>query len=209
MTPAEKQMSLLTLLIFLATAANVWVFYLESEDTSKQVKTLSEKAGEIVGTMNKALSDNQEAVKNAFEQNKTAVDASTKQSARALSASIDATRNDQRSWVGTVSFAGADYTATIGGVTRAIFLSEGQQVRFGANFQNSGKTPAVNFAPCVTFDIVEAATTFVPRKCVTSEKVFSVLQPNTTGTVWTEAKPGFGVLTRPQLQALGDGTTRC
>jgi hypothetical protein len=36
MTPAGKQMSILTLLIFLATAANVWVFSLESEDTSQK-----------------------------------------------------------------------------------------------------------------------------------------------------------------------------
>ena len=47
MTPAERQMSILTLLIFLATAANVWVFYLESEDTSRQMKALTDKAGGI------------------------------------------------------------------------------------------------------------------------------------------------------------------
>jgi hypothetical protein len=88
MTPAEKQMSVLTLLIFLATAANVWVFYLESEDTSKKMETLSGKAGEIFGTMNTALSNNQDAIAKAFEANRKAVEASERQSKASLSAAI-------------------------------------------------------------------------------------------------------------------------
>lgn len=105
MTPAEKQMAFLTLLIFLATAANVWVFYLESEDTSKQIKILSDKAGGIVDSMNTALSNNQAAIKDAFQQNKAALDASIKQASKVLDASIDASRTDQRAWVALPSFA--------------------------------------------------------------------------------------------------------
>lgn len=93
----------LTAIIAVATAINVIVFWLESEDTSKQIKTLSEKAGGIVDSMNTALSNNQGAITQAFVANKAAVDSSAKQAGRALDASIRASRTDQRSWISTVN----------------------------------------------------------------------------------------------------------
>src|SRR6202049_763937 len=92
---SDMLMVILTGLIFLATAANVLIFYLESESTGKQIDKLTETAGGIVGAMNTTLSDSQRDIRNAFDQNRAAVEASTKQSKRALDASIEALRNDQ------------------------------------------------------------------------------------------------------------------
>jgi hypothetical protein len=137
MTPAEKQMSILTLLIFLATAANVWVFYLESEDSSRKLETLSNKAGEIVGTMNTALSNNQDAVQKAFKANRDAVDASEKQSRKALNASIENARSEQRAWVTVKSCA----------LTREPLVGEGFTV--DCRVENTGRTPAVSLTNAI------------------------------------------------------------
>ncbi len=69
-------MTRLTAIIAFATAINVIVFYLESESTSKQIDKLTDKAGEIVDSMNTALSDSREAISKAFGENKAALDAS-------------------------------------------------------------------------------------------------------------------------------------
>jgi hypothetical protein len=107
MTPAEKQMSILTLLIFLATAANVWVFYLESEDTGRQTTKLVSKAGEIVDTMNTALSENRGAISRAFDANErhiqAALDANiaaSKSLAAQARRSADIAQAQQAPWVG-------------------------------------------------------------------------------------------------------------
>jgi hypothetical protein len=84
-------MIILTGIIAVATGLNVWIFYLESESTGKQIDKLTDKAGGIVGAMNSALSNSQTAIKNAFDLNKIAVDASAKQSGEALKRSTEAT----------------------------------------------------------------------------------------------------------------------
>src|ERR1039458_2970906 len=129
MTPSEKLMSALTLLIFFATVANVWVFYLESEDAGKQTAALAAKGGDIVGTMNTALSNNQEAIRKAFEANRLSLESSQQQSKVALDASIKIARTDQKAWVG-VKTAGVK------------FDNDGPEVEFV--FTNGGKTPAID-----------------------------------------------------------------
>src|ERR1700729_4272516 len=56
--PNSGRMTFLTAIIAVATVINIGVFWYESEDSSKKIETLSNKAGEIVGTMNTALSNN-------------------------------------------------------------------------------------------------------------------------------------------------------
>ena len=66
---------------------------------AKQTEALTKKAGEIVGAMNTALSNNQDAIARAFEANRNATEASEKQSIKALNASIELAHNEQRAWV--------------------------------------------------------------------------------------------------------------
>ena len=63
------------------------------------MKTLSDKAGEIVGTMNTALSDNRTAIGKAFDANKVAVDASTEQGRAVLKESARSAWLDRRPWL--------------------------------------------------------------------------------------------------------------
>lgn len=127
--PNDRWMTRLTAIIAFATAINVIVFYLESESTSKQIDKLTDKAGEIVDSMNTALSDSREAISKAFGENKAALDAGQKQSKAALDASIEAFRNDERAWVATSSF---DKTN----------LEIGKPFMIRFIIKNTGKSPA-------------------------------------------------------------------
>lgn len=129
---AEIWMIVLTAIIAGATAANVVVFYLESESTSKQIGFLSSKAGEIVGSMNTALSDSREAINRAFSENQRAIEASTAQNEAALDASIESSRLDHRAWV-TVESVALGETPTPKHPLKAVVA-----------WKNSGKTPALN-----------------------------------------------------------------
>lgn len=111
---SDKWMTRLTAIIAVATAINVLVFWLESEDTSKQIVKLAEKAGGIVTAMNNALSDNRDAVTKAFEANREAVEAGQRQSKAALEASIsqgkasmdaaqESFRIQERAWIALAS----------------------------------------------------------------------------------------------------------
>jgi hypothetical protein len=130
-------MTILTAIIAIATIINIGVFWYESEDTSGKIKTLSDKAGEIVGTMNTALSNNQTAISEAFDANRKAVEASERQSKTALDSSINAFRLDQRPWVGIDDFRAVDK-----------WQWEPTNREFKASFsltlKNTGKTPAIN-----------------------------------------------------------------
>src|SRR5258708_31248547 len=67
--PSERWMIVLTGIIAVATGWNVWIFYLESESTGKQIDKLSDKAGGVVDSMNHALADNRDALSKALEAN--------------------------------------------------------------------------------------------------------------------------------------------
>jgi hypothetical protein len=80
------------------------------------MKTLADKAGEIVGTMNTALSDNQLAISKAFTANEDAVKANNLQNQKAVNATLKAAADtnkiaqqtleaEERPWLG---FAGFD-----------------------------------------------------------------------------------------------------
>ena len=127
--PSEWFMIFLTFLIALATIVNIWVFYKESEDAGTQTMKLANKAAEIVGTMNTALSNNQEAIRKAFEANRLSLESSQQQSKVALDASIKIARTDQKAWVGVKT-------------ARVNFDNDGPEVEFV--FTNGGKTPAID-----------------------------------------------------------------
>src|ERR1700733_8757498 len=65
----ERWMTVLTAIIALATIANVLVFYYESEGSSQDIKTFSDKAGTIVGAIDTAISNSQVAIAGAFHEN--------------------------------------------------------------------------------------------------------------------------------------------
>ena len=136
-------MVVLTAIIALATGANVWIFYLESEDTSKKIGELSTKAGGIVDSMNTALSNSQDAVSKAFKANKDAVDASNLQNQRSVKASLEAAADtnkialqaleaQQRPWITESAQIGAPID----------FNVNGANITFLFTFDNVGHTPA-------------------------------------------------------------------
>lgn len=203
-------MVVLTGMIVLLTVANIVIFYKESESTGVQIDKLTAKAGLIVDAMNTALKDSRTAIQKAFDENKAALAASTKQGQRALNASIEASRNDQRAWIGVVSISGADFPETIRGVNGRVYLREGETVRFGASIQNSGKSIGRNVIVCVTFDVLPENIRFTPRACTAEQQPVSVLQPGGLPvTVWTEGRPIGMRLTHEQIEALRHGDTRC
>ncbi len=126
--PSEWFMIFLTFLIACATIVNVWVFYKESEDAGAQTATLANKAAEIVGTMNTALSSNQEAIHKAFENNRLALESSQQQSKRALDASIEVSRREQRAWVGVDTPVTLDYLSV---TPRLVVVSHYSVKNFG------------------------------------------------------------------------------
>ena len=134
--PSDKWMIVLTAIIAVATGLNVWIFYLESEDTSKKIGELSTKAGGIVDSMNTALSNSQDAVSKAFKANKDAVDASAAQGKRALDASIKDSQRALRPYV---------YVSALSLIGT---LAEGQQVHGQASVVNGGRTPATGSMEC-------------------------------------------------------------
>ena len=140
---SDKTMNWLTAIIAAATIANVLIFWLESEDTAKHIRELSTKAGEIVGSMNTALSDSRDAVSKAFSVNKAAVDASNLQNQRSLRATLKSAADtneltkksleiQERPWVGATSINVAEDIAV------------GRTLSATMSFQNSGKSPAVH-----------------------------------------------------------------
>jgi|ERR1017187_105383 hypothetical protein len=97
---AERWMIGLTLLIFLATAANVIVYYCESESSTNIMKEVASKTGTVIDSMNTALDNSRDSLRKSFEMNKAALDSATAQSQAALDTSIETARTDQRAWVG-------------------------------------------------------------------------------------------------------------
>jgi hypothetical protein len=89
-------MTFLTAIIAVATIINIAVFWYESEDTSQKIGVLSGKAGEIVGAMNTALSNNRDAVQKAFQANHDAVEASERENGKAVRATLDAADNSNK-----------------------------------------------------------------------------------------------------------------
>jgi hypothetical protein len=87
---------------------------------------LSNKPGEIVGTMNTALSNNQAAISEAFEANRKAVQASERQSKAAVHV-------DQRAWIGIEKL-----------IPHPPVFQIGQIGDIDVVFKNTGKTPARN-----------------------------------------------------------------
>ena len=121
----------LTAIIALATGANVWIFYLESEGTGRQIDKLSFKAGGIVDSMNKAISSNRDALTKAFEANMEAVKAAERQSKSTLDAARDMSRTDQRAWMDMIINAPPTF-------------QEDRPFSASAEMKNLGKTPAKN-----------------------------------------------------------------
>jgi hypothetical protein len=81
--------------------------------------------------MNTALSNNQDAIEEAFEANRVALESGQRQSRLALDASINASRTDQRAWVGPIRFVLQDMQAP-------------NPIKATATIVNSGKTPALH-----------------------------------------------------------------
>jgi hypothetical protein len=69
------------------------------------------------------------------------MEASDRQSKAALDASIEASRNDQRAWVGVTSFALPECPNG----NRSVFISPGCMGRLGVNIDNTGKSVATEF----------------------------------------------------------------
>jgi len=138
-------MTFLTAIIAVATAINVWLFYMESESTSKQIDKLTDKAGSIVASMNTALSDNRTAISNAFRENKDALDTNSQQTRRALDASIIASNNTLRPYV---------YVATLA-MRRTV--AEGQRMQGEGGVFNAGHTPAIRTTVCADLVVLGSA----------------------------------------------------
>jgi len=146
---SDMLMVVLTGLIFLATAANVLIFYLESESTGKQIDKLSGKAGDIVGAMNTALSDSRDAISKAFKVNEDAVKANNIQNQRSVNATLRAAADtnkiaqqtleaEERPWLG---FTGFDMKDNI---------EAGKTLAARAAILNGGRSPAVHVRIQVT-----------------------------------------------------------
>ena len=95
-------------------AASTVVYTIYTSKTLDAINANSKASGvqadQIIGNMN------------WFAQS---MDASVKQAQAALRSSIETSRNDQRAWVGVVSINGADYTDTLGGITKRVYTKEG------------------------------------------------------------------------------------
>jgi len=143
----DRWMTFLTAVIAVATIGNVFVFWLESESTSKDMKTLSDRAGDIVISMNTALSDNRDAISKAFAENKSALEASERQSRKALEASIADSRNTLRPYVYVATLA---LLGTVGA---------GQRMQGQGGVINSGRTPATKATVCADLVVLGNANT--------------------------------------------------
>jgi hypothetical protein len=133
-TSPETWMTWLTAIIAAATVANVLIFYLESEDTSKQIGKLTDKASGIVDSMNTALADSRTAISNAFDANRKAVEANRQQSQKVFMI-------EQRPYVVT----------DLPIFTPAAMVAN-QDVSVNVTFKNIGKTPAIKVLD--DFDLV-------------------------------------------------------
>jgi len=136
-------MIVLTAIIAVATGLNVWIFYLESEATSKQIDKLTERAEGIVRAMNTDLSNNQDAISKAFKANQKAVEASNAQNQKSVNATLKAAADtnkialqaleaQQRPWITESSRIGAPVD----------FNVNGAGITFLFTFENVGHTPA-------------------------------------------------------------------
>jgi hypothetical protein len=131
--PSSLWMVILTAIIALATGANVWIFYLESESTGKQIDKLTDKAGGIVDSMNHALSDNRDALSKAFEANRNALIANENQAKTALDASVKASNLQLRPYLVAAELEWVDRNpASVNGFRYA-----------NVRFRNTGQNPCI------------------------------------------------------------------
>ncbi len=131
----------LTAIIAGATILNVVFFVLESNSSTKSVDRLSEKAEGIVGTMNKALSDNRDAIDKAFKENKDSLDAAAERDRKVLAAGERSLRIaseqmelSQRPWL-----------QVAGRVSGPLYYNvNGANLQIAYIITNTGNTPAVH-----------------------------------------------------------------
>jgi hypothetical protein len=99
---------------------------------SAQTDRLIEKADSIAGSMNEANAQQKKALDETLRQSRESLNRTLVQSNAALQASIDASRNDERAWVGIVDLR----------LTKEPTLSEDTVITYDT--VNTGKTPALN-----------------------------------------------------------------
>jgi hypothetical protein len=125
---------------------------------SAQTDRIIAAAEGIRGSVEAANVQNAKALEQTLAISKSGMESSAVQSKAALDAGIEASRNDQRAWVGPTSFALPECVQD----NRPVFIAEGCEGRFGANVVNAGKTIARKYTARVEAAIWPADAPFIP-----------------------------------------------
>jgi hypothetical protein len=141
--------ALSTILIAFFTAATWVVILTGSEDTKRAAtaaQSFSSTAALIRGDLQKAVADNNQAIRDTLAenrielakvlgQNRQTLESATTQSKAALDATINASKLDQRAWIGV-------------GTVSTLAFGLNTVARFDIPISNTGKTPATDVVFC-------------------------------------------------------------
>jgi hypothetical protein len=141
-------MIILTGIIAFATVVNVGVFYLASEDSSKQTSRLINEANKIAGSMQETVT-----------QAKNGIGVSIRQNEATLRTATEKSRLEQRAWVGPIQLIAPEYLAE----NKKVYVKDGDVVKAGVIIGNSGKTPARKLHVNVQMIILKAGEKLVPK----------------------------------------------
>jgi hypothetical protein len=176
-TTADWWMVGLTAIIAVATVVNVWTFYKESEETSKQVQNLADKSAGVVTAMNQALADSQENIKKAL-------DAGSQQAKDTLAQSTNALHISERPYV------------TLENVRFDPPLEQNHQpalVKY--DFHNAGKTPALHGTFAVDVYLDGQKTKSLPRQFLASITIPAGMGVTNSNSIWLESPGDFDGVT--------------
>src|ERR1035438_24270 len=148
---------------------------------------------QIVDDNKKILSDNRNALAESLAENRREIDLTIKQNRQAfeiserdikrvLDASIEASRTDQRAWVGVIEVASPPE------------LRQGTVLNSTVTISNQGKTPAYNVIQRAGFRIIKNGDQFDPEREVAASS------PQTQGIIMPSGKRELSICT---LGAIG------
>lgn len=162
----------LSLLIALMTLVNVSFFVKQVLDQDAQTKEVKNVISNGIATAKKtidaSLETQEQELRGILAQNRTAIDSAAAQSKasldgtlslgnRSLEVTIEASRLEQRAWVGPTGLI----PPGVSDGSRRVYLKAGEQAVIGFQLTNSGRTPALSAIGRLRTQVLRTGEQFV------------------------------------------------
>lgn len=154
--------------------------------------TLDQNKKAAVDTLNEMIKQSKTMRESAISTKET-----VKQSKASLDATIEHFRLEQRAWVGPVEVSPAEYAEG----DKKVYVKEGQKIKGGIRFVNSGKTPALNVRNAYGFRYLKSG--IAPSVTLKATEMppgsTTIMQPGMSGYLYPTPIPLERVISKTDI----------